>query len=338
MGSRAAFFRVGLLIVLGLGAIIGLAIFLGGDRIRHGMFYETYFSETVQGLEVGAPVKFRGVTLGHVTEIGLVAAEYLKGDMQASTGGKSTSRLVFVRFEVDPKRVGSIPDIQASVANGLRARLASQGITGLSYLELDVVAPYRYPPLDVPWTPNAEYIPSMPSTLMQVQDAAQSILTKLQAIDTEALSNSLIGLLNDLREELAKGDVHATLAGAQTLLDTLNGAVKGADLPALTAELQSTLKGVNGMVNGPQLQQLLANASMASERLAQAAQKIGPLLSTTDTTVKHLDDGRADLLAQLAPILRDARAAVANLRETSEALRGYPAQTFFGGPPPRPKP
>jgi ABC-type transporter Mla subunit MlaD len=337
MGSRAAFFRVGLLIVIGLGAIVGLAIFLGGDRIRHGLFYETYFSETVQGLEVGAPVKFRGVTLGKVTEIGLVAAEYLHGNVQEAGGGKSTSRLVFVRFEVDPKRIGSIPDLATSVANGLRARLASQGITGLSYLELDVVAPYRYPPLEVPWTPNAEYIPSMPSTLMQVQDAAQSILTKLQSIDTEALSNSLIGLLNDLREELAKGDVHAVLADAQTLLDTLNGAVKGANLPAMSAELQSTLKGVNGVVNGPQLQDLMANASAASKRLAQAAEKIGPLLNTTETAVKHLDDGRADLLAQLAPILRDARAAVANLRETTDALRAYPAQTFLGGPPPRPK-
>jgi paraquat-inducible protein B len=81
----------------------------------------------------------------------------------------------------------------------------------------------------------------------------------------------------------------------------------------------------------------MANASAASKRLAQAAEKIGPLLNTTETAVKHLDDGRADLLAQLAPILRDARAAVANLRETTDALRAYPAQTFLGGPPPRPK-
>ena len=98
--SRAAFLRVGLLVVAGIGLVIGLVWFFGGARLAHGTLYESYFREFVQGLEVGAPVKYRGVTVGRVTELGLVSAEY--GSRNAPVQiDRQTYRLVFVRFVVD---------------------------------------------------------------------------------------------------------------------------------------------------------------------------------------------------------------------------------------------
>ena len=111
----------------------------------------------MQGLEIGAPVKYRGVTIGRVTDIGLVSAEY--GGGQPIDVERSTYRLVFVRYEVDTTKIGQMPDTARPWQLGLRARLASQGITGLSYLELDFVDPARYPALDVPWQPKADIHP-----------------------------------------------------------------------------------------------------------------------------------------------------------------------------------
>jgi paraquat-inducible protein B len=62
------------------------------------------------------------------------------------------------------------------------------------------------------------------------------------------------------------------------------------------------------------------------------------LFTTANEAVGQLDNGLADIEQQLVPILRDTRAALQNLRDTTEKLRQYPAGTLLGGPPPRPEP
>ena len=89
MYGRGLSFRVGLLIVGGIALLIGLVVFLSGNQFSEGVPFESYFKESVQGLEVGAAVKFRGVTLGRVTKIGLVSAEYGRNeppDVRSASG------------------------------------------------------------------------------------------------------------------------------------------------------------------------------------------------------------------------------------------------------------
>ena len=143
-----------------------------------------------------------------------------------SISERNTYRLVFVRYAVDTKKIGQMPDTAEAVALGLRIRLASQGITGLSYLELDFVDPARYPAQDVPWQPKATYIPSMPSTFFQVQDAAQQVLAKLNRVDIDTLATQVSGLLTDLRADLARATCTSTLAEATALLRTTSEAVQ----------------------------------------------------------------------------------------------------------------
>jgi ABC-type transporter Mla subunit MlaD len=335
MEGRATYLRVGLLIVLGLVLLFALIWFLGGGRIRHGRQFESYFSESVQGLEIGAPVKYRGVTIGRVTDIGLVSAEY--GLDQSIDPERQTYRLVFVRYEVDTSRIGRVPDTHTAVELGLRARLASQGITGLSYLELDFADPARYPAQGVPWTPKAEYIPSMPSTLSQVQDAAQQVLAKLNRVDIDALSTQLTGLLTDVRTELASGDVHNMLAEAIALLRNTNESVKAADFAGLTADLKRTSGAVRDTVQGEQMQRLLANAALAAERVANAANRLPALITSLQATAQRAGNGTSDFEQSLVPVLRDVQGVVQNLREMTESLRRYPAQ-ILSSPPPRTEP
>jgi ABC-type transporter Mla subunit MlaD len=334
-GDRSAYVRVGLLVVGGVVLVLGLLWFFGGGEFRGGVVYESYFRESVQGLEVGAPVKYRGVGIGRVTEIGLVSAAYGEGAPDEKVD-QSFYRLVYVRFVVDTKRLGAGVPLSESIKLGLRVRLATQGITGLTYVEADFVDPSQYPALRVPWTPRYQYVPSMPSTLQQVQNVATQFLTKMNRVDIDALSRSLNELVNDLRTSVGSGDLHQTLTHATKLMQTLDETVRAADLPGLSADLRQTSGAIRALANDPDLHKSLANAAVLSERLATASARLEPLLTRLQTTLRRVDSGTADVQAALGPILSDVRATVANLRDASESLRRYPAQLLLGGPPPRP--
>jgi ABC-type transporter Mla subunit MlaD len=332
MATKATYLRVGLMLIGGTALALALILFLGKDRVRGGIGYESYFRESVQGLEIGAPVKFRGVTLGQVSEIGLATALYLRD--QEIDPGMREARLVVVRWKIDPRRIGSNVDNETAIQRGLRARLASQGITGLAYVELDFADPARNPPEKVSWTPEYTYIPSVPSTISQVQDAATALAARLNEIDLVRIANTVQTVLDDLHGQLTSGDIKTALSGLAGLATALRESVAQADLPGLAAEIRATAAAARGTFDSTDSRSLAAASTQAAERLAAATAKLPPLITALEATVRRANAGAADVQADLVPVLRDARAAAANLRETTETLRRYPSSVLLGAPPP----
>jgi len=334
---RGTFLRVGALLLLGVGLLAAVVMYFGSTKIRHGRAYETYFRESVQGLDVGSPVKYRGVALGQVTEIGLVSATYgTDGDKDFR---QATFRTVLVRFELDISRIGPAPPTKTAVGEGLRAKLAPQGLTGVSYMELDFVPnPGKYPALEVPWTPRDEYIPSIPSTLNEVTDAAKSLLSRIDRIDINALADAVIGLSADLHREFQNGRAQTLLTEAIDTLRVARTSLAAADLPGLAAELRATSAAARQLAQGPQTRDLLRSATQAADRLAAASTRLPVLVTTLEAALRRADTGSADLEQGIVPLLRDARTAAAALRESSEALRRAPSQVLLGAPPPRDRP
>jgi ABC-type transporter Mla subunit MlaD len=328
---NATYLRVGLMLVVSVVLGVALVMFLGRNQVSGGLGYETYFRETVQGLDVGSPVRFRGVQLGQVTEIRLAAAAY---PAQAASVQDTQTRLVVVRFAVDPNKLGRVPETSAAVTAGLRTRLAAQGITGLVYLELDFVDPERFPVQPVPWQPQFAIIPSMPSTISQFQDAAQQLAAKLQDVDIPHLAASLQGLLDDARTQLGGGELGQTLAEAALLMRTLRAGAEAAELPALAGELRATVAALRNLAGGDQSRELIAATTKSAERLSEAVTRLPALISSLETAVRRVNNGTADAQAELLPALRDARAAAASLRDTTETLRRYPS-SLLSAPPPR---
>ncbi len=322
--SRSAFLRVGLLLVLGGALVIGLVWFLGGSKIRGGVLYESYFRESVQGLEVGVAVKYRGVSVGRVTDIGLVTAEYMAGTADAID--QSTYRLVFVRYLIDPKRLGRLPDTETAVKLGLRAHLASAGLTGVTYIELDFVDPARNPAVVIPWTPIAEYIPSVPTTLSQVEDALKNLIDQVAKVDVVKLAQSATALLDD----------------SDALLRELHHQAAGADLATLSHDIHQTLTVLRTALENPDIARTMANSANASAELSRLiAQlppligRIAPLIASVQGVTRRADAGVADTQQALVPLMRDLMATTANLREVTESIRRNPAQILVGQPPPR---
>ena len=173
--------------------VVGLLLFGGtGWFVQHNR-YIAYFPGSVKGLQVGAPVDFRGVTIGEVTEIRVLY------DPQ-----KVSARIPVI-MELDPTRIEITgrqgvetqpEDVERLIEAGFRAQLQSQSLlTGLLFVNLDFY-PDKPPRLVGGDEPYPE-IPTIPSDLEQLQQTAGDVAARMPA-----LLDQLNGLLTELNQAL----------------------------------------------------------------------------------------------------------------------------------------
>ena len=102
MSAPINYFRLGLFVLVGLALIVAGVVVLGaGALLRPTILAETYFNESVQGLDVGAPVKYLGVEIGKVSWIGFVPAKYQMTNVDESV---RFGQLVMVEVSLDPTK------------------------------------------------------------------------------------------------------------------------------------------------------------------------------------------------------------------------------------------
>lgn len=321
------FLRVGMLALAAIALAVGFILYLtAGQFGTKSDYFETYVGESIVGLDVGAAVRFRGVQIGRVTEISLAASVY---DVPEARSNRYATQLVVIRFAVERSRVARIASLEDMIAGGLRTRIASQGITGVTYLEIDILDPARYPPIQVPWTPRYDHVPAVPSTITQVTSAAEQILRRLEALDIEALVNNAAGLMGDLRRQVNDGEVAVALREAGETLAELRAELRKVRLEDTATELRSAIANMGDA--GRSVQEL-----MASREIRDALVRIPAAVTALEQTMRAARGTTADLQADLSPLMRDLRSSVANLRDTTEALRRNPSQTLLGAPPPPP--
>jgi paraquat-inducible protein B len=228
MSSGANYFKIGTFVLLAFTFIaIGMIALGAGTLFRKSIPMETYFNESVQGLDVGSAVKYRGVQIGRVEEIDFVQSVY-KSD-PTDIDFLKYSGYIIVRVALDPATFGgrpmsSVRPIIARMAKkGLRVRLASQGLTGTAYLEADYLSPTHYPALEIDWVPtSAIYVPSAPSTINRFAMYAEEVLRKLERTDIDKIGASLDELLITLRKSLDE-DISPTFAQLSRALQRTEG-------------------------------------------------------------------------------------------------------------------
>ena len=177
MSAQPNFFRIGAFILGAIGVFVGaLLVFGGGQMLKPKIMAETYVAGSVQGIDVGSPVKFRGVLIGKVTGINFVLTEY---DVDTTDG---VSNYVILFMEIDREVFPGMftenltPLLNNGIEKGLRVRIEPQGVTGLNYLDIDYLSPERFPPLWPKWKPRYYYIPSAPGEITSFLDSINAIL------------------------------------------------------------------------------------------------------------------------------------------------------------------
>lgn len=236
--SNPNYFRLGLFVFAGFAAILALILVFGtGQLFKKTMMAETYIEQSITGLDVGAPVRFRGVKVGQVTSIGLSGSLY-----ETNEPFPERKEYVVVRMQIDGNEDELLgPD--KKLPKDLRARVKSQGITGVNYVELDYVRDMNnYKALPYSWKPEYLVIDSLPSQTDIFFSGIRKVLDNLGEMNLAETQKKFDVLLTNLNTIIGgDGKDNAGIAKSVERLNVLLGRI---DEVANQAELELLMREV----------------------------------------------------------------------------------------------
>lgn len=304
--------------VLGAIALTLAAIFLlagGSARWQKKQTYVMYFEGSVYGLQIGAPVVFRGVKIGAVKTIGIAF------DRQEN------SFFIPVTIEMasppatdlaNPGRQTiDISDLQAQqdfIARGLRGQLAMQSIlTGMLYISLDF-----HP--DTPAHLHAKdqttpEIPTIPTTVQKVQQ-------RLENIDFEKLFNDVATIASVIREKAQSKDLDDSLADFRQAMKSLAAVSARLDRQSgpLFNDTHKTIRDAQRAL--AEARQAMVSTQVATRDVSDAAKALGQVSNDDSPTVIELNR-----------TLKEATLAARALRRLADTLEQQPDALLRGKRP-----
>ena len=317
--------------VLGAVALLVIAViaFGSGQLFKHTREFVLYFENSVNGLRVGAPVKFKGVEIGSVKKIVL----QLEGNTQVAR--------IPVIIEIDLEKLtargasGTIAEDREAFRKavtelGLRGQLLMESlVTGLLYVGLDF-----FPGTSLKLVQQADgdhkypEIPTTPTTLEQAQDAVTRIINKLEEIDVKALIKSLEGTVGGVNQLVNSPELKSTLRALDQAMPKVDQAI------ASFSKLTTT---IDGSVTG-----LTENLQQTSIATRQAMQQAEVTIKQTDAALKEAQAAMTNMRAvsdpdsqtfyEITRSLREISAAARSLRLLTNYIERNPRALVFGKP------
>ncbi|MDX2080788.1 MAG: MlaD family protein [Terrimicrobiaceae bacterium] len=301
MSAKPRYFQLGLFILVALALLAGgLIIFGGGQMFRPSVRMETYVERSVQGVDVGSPVKFRGVQIGQVSQMSFAFTEY-PTDIEAAN-------YIVILMQIDREIFPDMfdrdisPLLNEAIGKGLRVRIEPQGVTGLNYLDLDYVEADRFPAFKPGWTPHSYYVPSAPGQITSALESVNNIMRELEKLNIAGISQNAIELLENLNETVRRAEIEKVSLDIQSFVKRLDQTLTEADIPALSSQMRD----------------FIGELESSNQELRKILQNLEP--------ATRLDASR------VRQILNNVAATTKNLEQFSDQLRRKPSLLLWGTP------
>jgi len=258
--------------------------------VKRDMIIE--IKDSVRGLSVGAPVEFRGLQIGKVTDIDL-DADFENLDFT-----------VPVRIELEPERLhlGSPKDEKDAIDRwqrlldkGFRAQLETGSLlTGQLYVKLDIFE--DAPPAKLSFYGDLPVIPSLPSSSQEIMQGVTRFLKKLDQLPLEAIGKDLQNTMAGV-DKLVNGpdlrDAVQSLGGILDELKTTTQTLNADTVPRINtalAEMATVLKNLDGWVSADA--PLQGDLRKTLEELAAAGRAISELADMLERHPEALIQGK----------------------------------------------
>jgi phospholipid/cholesterol/gamma-HCH transport system substrate-binding protein len=305
METRANYVMVGSFVLVILAGIFVAILWLAHTQFNQQFVnYDIYFTGSVTGLSVGAPVNLNGVQVGRVTKISLDPVN------------------------PDQVRVTIEADAQAPIKADSVASLELTGITGIYYIEIGG-GTREAPPITRQEGQTNPVIPAKPSRFASLVASAPEVMNRIidvadrlsQILDEKNRANIAQTLANvEQISEIASRDAVKIDAIVDDVKAT-TGDFRKTTLPALNTALfdvQKTLGSANAVINdlGPTAKQL----NLATTHVDALIQENRPGIK--DFTQGGFNDLRA--------LISDARVLIAGLTRVVAEIERDPTRFLFG--------
>ena len=297
------YWKVGAFVLGGIVLAFATLVWLGsGSWNRKTRTIVTYFDESVQGLDAGASLKFRGVPIGTVTEI-TIAPDLRHVKVTAQVYEDVLQKLGLA---------GKGPLLQEMEENRapLRIQVASAGITGVKFLLVDYFDPKRFPVEALPFDPGPDYMPSTPSTLKSIEEAVVDVGMQLPLLTMRA-SETLVRL-TDVAEDFEKAvrpllekdgavshllqQYERTGAQLERTAQSLESEIRNARLSETTGAVREAASSVTG---------LTAEGSALAEDARSSLSALQDALESVRALAEYLERDPASIVRGRATPQRD---------------------------------
>jgi phospholipid/cholesterol/gamma-HCH transport system substrate-binding protein len=308
METRASYVLVGAFVLLMVTAASLFVVWLGHyQREESFAFYDTYFSESVAGLQKGGAVRYQGVQVGRVADITIDPAN------------------------IERVKVRIVVERGTPIHEGSTATLELQGITGLVFVQIKG-GPNSAPMLPERSKEPIPVIPSRPSLASRILEGAPNLvgqatdlLHQMQEIFSPENRQALTDTLRNVR------DLTGMLVGYSERIDALLKA--GSDL-ATAGQSTMTEYGTLATSIRTQVDQIGGNTGDAVKRLKDAADGFARVSRQMDTLIAENRAGLRDFsgsgLYEFTQLMIEARGLVESLTRISQQLERDPARFLFG--------
>lgn len=319
--SKNTSFAIGAFIVGAMVLIfIALIFFSGGRLFSKKEKVIMYFEGSVQGLQVGAPVKLKGVVLGEITDIQINFQNDEKTIVTAVTAD-----LVMERINSKGATVKGEFFTEA-INNGMRAQLNFQSfLTGLLYVELD-------------------FYPESPAKLYGLQSENFSgprelptIATQFEELSKNFAEMNIKGMVTHIDEFAIELNKIIKSGEIQTTIKSVNRAAASIEKTSNNLNLQISQLAQNIEKTRIDVDKLIAELNTRTPELAQSLNKslkdLSLSLDQINKTAASIDNNfseDAPLINQLSTTLNDISYSARAFRNLSETLEQQPEALLRG--------
>ena len=334
-------FTIGALALL----IMGILIFGGGQFFnKNKAKYVIFFDSSLNGLEVGAPVKMQGVKIGSVKEIVLqihsqsgkvykpVVVE-IEGNNFVDMEGK---QYVDESASIEQQ----IKDREKLVATGFRARLEMQSLlTGLLYVDFD-----RHQDELVVYT-GLNYndlleLPAVPTTVDQLRSTISEIIKRVDKLPLENIIIDTAATMSELRKLLESDEIkQSQVAMAKTLNETEKAvAILNRHLDHLLKDTHQTIQSTQSLIKDSrttvqdvhkELRPLFITANKALNEATLTLEQSRGTLAGINTTLKGFDDTLGPE-SSFNDTLQTLNKTARSVKDLSDYLERHPESLLSG--------